>query len=97
MVMDRLPKSLYTPTYARFLAELKNARIAAGLTQIEAAARLGRPQSFISKCESGERRIDVAEFLVFCRAFGIDPCEVIRAVEAKPASSKKRPEVKKRG
>lgn len=84
MDKDRLPKSLYSPTYARFLVELRNARTAAGLTQVEAAERLRRPQSFISKCESGERRVDVAEFLVLCRAYGIDPCQVLGAIEERP-------------
>ncbi len=34
------------------------------------AAQLGRPQSFISNCESGERHVDVAEFLAFCGLYG---------------------------
>jgi transcriptional regulator with XRE-family HTH domain len=57
--------------YARFLALLHDARIEAGLTQSEAAARLRRPQSFVSKCESGERRVDVVELAAFCRAYRI--------------------------
>ncbi|MBS0206649.1 MAG: helix-turn-helix transcriptional regulator [Planctomycetes bacterium] len=89
MKKDRLPKSLYSPTYARFLVELRNTRLDAGLTQIDAAERLGRPQSFVSKCESGERRVDVAEFLAFCQAFEVDPCEVIRKL-LKPKAEEKR-------
>jgi hypothetical protein len=49
----RLTKSLFSPAYTRFLALLKQARVDAGLTQSEAARRLGKPQSFISMCESG--------------------------------------------
>ena len=79
----RLPKSLFSPTYERFLALMKRARLEAGLTQTQVAERLGRPQSFVSKCESGERRIDVAEFLAFCQVYGVDPCEIISAVEPK--------------
>jgi transcriptional regulator with XRE-family HTH domain len=74
----RLPKSLYSDTYSRFLALLKQARFESGLTQVDVAQRLGRPQSFVSKCESGERRIDVAEFLAFCRVIGIDPASFIQ-------------------
>lgn len=92
MKKDRLPKSLYSPTYARFLVELRNTRLKAGLTQIDAAERLGRPQSFVCKCQSGERRVDVAEFIAFCYAFGVDPCDVIRQLiqsSGKPGVRKK--------
>lgn len=64
--------------------ELRRARIAAGVTQVEAAKRLGRPQSFVSKCESGERRVDVAEYLALCQAFGIDPCAIIKELTSDP-------------
>lgn len=83
MQKGRLPKSLYTPTYERFLAELRRARTAAGITQVQAAEKLGRPQSFISNCESGERRVDVAEFLVLCELYAADPCEILRSISRK--------------
>jgi len=47
------------------LERLRQARKEAGLTQVEVAARLGKPQSFVSKCESGERRVDVVELQIF--------------------------------
>lgn len=59
-----------SPDYKRFLERLKAARIAAGLTQSEVAKKLGRPQSFVSKSESGERRIDVIELEAFARLYG---------------------------
>ncbi len=46
------------------------------------ANRLGRPQSFVSKYESGERRLDVAEFLEVCAAVGADAVKILRLVEA---------------
>ena len=49
------------------------ARKAARLTQAELAARLERPQSFVSKYERGERRLDVVEFGEVARAIGLDP------------------------
>ena len=58
------------PRYRRFLVHLKAAREAAGLTQAEVAKRLGRPQSFVSKCESGERRVDVIELEAFAALYG---------------------------
>jgi len=51
----------YRHRYSRFLGKLKQARLEAGLTQIEVAGKLKRPQSFVSKIESGERRVDVVE------------------------------------
>jgi transcriptional regulator with XRE-family HTH domain len=81
MVGRRLPKSLYSETYSRFLTLLRKARISSGMTQEEVARRLGRPQSFVSKCESGERRIDVAELLAFCKAIQVDPANFVRQVD----------------
>jgi transcriptional regulator with XRE-family HTH domain len=63
-------KSLFSKEYDAFLTLLRRAREDAGLTQAQAAAMLRRPQSFVSKCESGERRVDVVEFVSFCKAYG---------------------------
>ena len=49
------------PRYREFLVQLRVARLEAGLTQIEVAAKLGKPQSWVSKCECGERRVDIVE------------------------------------
>lgn len=56
------------------LRRLRGARLTAGITQVEAARALGRPQSFVSKCETGERRVDVLELLEFARLYerGLD-------------------------
>jgi ribosome-binding protein aMBF1 (putative translation factor) len=68
----RLTKSVFTPTYARFRELLIEAREGAGLTQAGLAKRLGRPQSYVSKFERGERRLDVVEFLEIAKALRID-------------------------
>jgi transcriptional regulator with XRE-family HTH domain len=62
--------SLHSRRYREFLARLRQARESAGLTQVEAAARLRKPQSFISRCETGERRVDVLEFEDFVKLYG---------------------------
>jgi transcriptional regulator with XRE-family HTH domain len=68
-----LSKSIYDAEYRRLIDELRSARKHAGLTQQQVADRLSRPQSFIAKIESCERRLDVVEFMHLCRAIGADP------------------------
>jgi len=62
----------YQEKYERFRARLREARARAGLTQAEAAERLGKHQSFVSKCESGERRVDFVELQVFAKLSGVE-------------------------
>jgi transcriptional regulator with XRE-family HTH domain len=66
----RLSKSLYSPAYLRMLERLRAARQRAGLSQYDVAALLGRCQSFVSKVESGERRIDPIELAVLAQLYG---------------------------
>lgn len=61
----------HSAEYEHFRRRLKQARTKARLTQAEAAEKLDRPQSFVSKCESGERRVDVVELKAFARAYGV--------------------------
>lgn len=68
-----MPKSVFTDAYASLLVVLIEARKSAGLTQVELARRLGKPQPFVSYFERGERRIDVIEFCAVARAIGVEP------------------------
>lgn len=68
----KLTKSLHSPLHDAFVEMIRDARLEAGLSQIDAAAQLGVRQSFISDIERGERRVDVVEFVKFCRAYSID-------------------------
>lgn len=61
--------SVYTQRYQKLLERLQSARREAGLTQIAVAHAFGKPQSFVSKCESGERRIDVVELGAFAHLY----------------------------
>ena len=65
------------PDYKRFRELLVQARKDAGLTQAELASDLNRPQSFVSKYERGERRLDVIEFVHVARALDIDPIKFL--------------------
>jgi len=56
-----MSKSIYSKDYKEIINRLKNVRIQAGLSQQAVADKLGKPQSYVSKIESGERRLDVAE------------------------------------
>lgn len=62
------------------LRRLISAPNAAGFTQQQLALRLKRPQSFVSKYERGERRLDVVEFVTICRILAIDPCSIVRDI-----------------
>jgi transcriptional regulator with XRE-family HTH domain len=64
-------KSRHSKQYERLLSILREARKEAGLTQTQVAAKFGSHASFVSKIESGERRIDVIELAEFCRVYGI--------------------------
>jgi transcriptional regulator with XRE-family HTH domain len=66
-----MPKSRHTVRYERLLQVLRTARKEAGLTQAEAAKHFHSHASFVSKVESGERRIDVVELADFCRLYHV--------------------------
>jgi transcriptional regulator with XRE-family HTH domain len=64
-----LKDASYRRRYAQFLGKLKQARAESGLTQVEVADRIKRPQSFVSKIESGERRVDLVELNELARVY----------------------------
>lgn len=64
-----LKDAAYRQRYRQLLSKLKQARQDCGLTQVQVAAELQKPQSFISKCESGERRVDFVELQEFSRLY----------------------------
>lgn len=64
-----MEKSIYTREYDAFLRLLRQAREEAGMTQVELAAALGKTQSFVSKVERGETRLDVVQLRTVLAAF----------------------------
>jgi transcriptional regulator with XRE-family HTH domain len=66
-------KSQHARSYRRLLPFLRTLREEAGLTQRELGARLKKPQSWIYNCETGNRRVDVSEFIGWADACGVNP------------------------
>lgn len=85
-----MDKTIYTREYGLFLEMLRKAREQAGLTQEQAAERLESTQSFVSKCERGERRLDVVELAWWCKALGVSFSEFARKYEKATDGRKKR-------
>ncbi|MBI2448151.1 helix-turn-helix transcriptional regulator [Candidatus Microgenomates bacterium] len=67
-----MSKSVYSKDYKEIIERLKTTRIEAGLAQQDVADKLNKPQSYISKIESGERRLDVAEIKKFATIYKKD-------------------------
>ena len=73
-------KSIHTERQKRLVALLKAAREKAGLTQIQLARRLGKYRTYVSKYETGERQLDVIEFLAVAEALDLEPGKVLARV-----------------
>jgi transcriptional regulator with XRE-family HTH domain len=76
-----MPKADSVSPQEQLQALLREVRADANLTQTDVARRLGQPQSFVSKYESGERRLDILELRQVCQAIGIPLPEFIRRLE----------------
>ena len=72
-------KSIYDQRYIEVVALVRKARERSGRTQREVAQMLGRPQSYLSKVETSERRVDVIELLQLCRVIGVTLADVTPA------------------
>ena len=70
-------RSLHTTEYRNFIARLRRARELRGVTQADLAKRLGKPQSYVSKYESRERRLDLVEFLNVANSLELNVCKFI--------------------
>ena len=61
--------SIYSKDYQRFLIRLKRARLDSGLTQVQVGKLLKLPQTWVSKVERGERRLDIVEVAKFAKLY----------------------------
>jgi transcriptional regulator with XRE-family HTH domain len=76
-----MAKSIYTPEHRKLQRLLRQTRLAAGLRQEDLAEHLGRPQSFVSKYERGDRRLDLVELRQICQAVGVPLADFARRFE----------------
>jgi len=83
-------KSIFTQEYQIAIDQLKDARIKASLTQKYIADKLSKSQSFVSKYENRERRLDIVEFVSICRLIDIDPCRIIQRMKFQPPGMRSR-------
>lgn len=78
-----MKQSTYSSDYRHLLAELRNARVEAGVSQAQLAEALGQLQTYVSKCELGDRRLDVIELRTWVIALGGDPVAFMAGLEAR--------------
>jgi transcriptional regulator with XRE-family HTH domain len=83
--MAKMKKPLHSPQHKAFLQLLRETREDAGLRQKEVAQKLGKPQSFVSKYESGERRLDLLELRDVCLVLAVHPVTFLKKLEKRLA------------
>lgn len=77
-----MEKTLYSKGYDLLVQRLREARLSAGVTQVELAVRLSTTQVFISKCEQGGRRLDTLELRRWCQALGVSFTGFVERLDA---------------
>ena len=77
-----MTKSVFSNEYRLFMKMLEQERIQANLTQVQLAKKLGKPQSYVSKYENGERRLDLIEFLQIASCLHINVPDFIERLTA---------------
>jgi transcriptional regulator with XRE-family HTH domain len=68
-----MPASLFTAAHQEIVTAVKELRRQAGLSQRQLADALGREQNLVGRIETGQRRVDLIEFVQICRACGVEP------------------------
>jgi transcriptional regulator with XRE-family HTH domain len=84
-----MDKSIHTDEYRALLEVLREARLAAKVTQVELATRLGQSQSFVSKAEVGERRLDLVQLRTICHALGTTLPDFVAELEKRLAKKRR--------
>lgn len=76
-----MKNKVYVAQRSRLISLLRELRIEAGLTQVEVATRIERDQTFVSKYENGQRRLDVLEVREICQTVGTTLEEFVKRLE----------------
>jgi ribosome-binding protein aMBF1 (putative translation factor) len=84
-----MDKSIHTDEYELLVDLIKEARVSAGLTQVELAKKLKQSQSFVSKMEVGQRRLDMVQLRTVCSALGTTLPEFVAKWEQRLAQKRK--------
>ena len=77
-----MTKSVFSNEYRLFMKMFEQERVQANLTQVQLAKKLGKPQSYVSKYENGERRLDLIEFLQIASCLRINVTDFIERLTA---------------
>jgi len=64
-----MPKTIQSSEYKKVVEKLKQARLEAGLTQKDVSGRINKPQSYVSKVEAGEQRVDIIELKIYAELY----------------------------
>lgn len=83
-----MKKTLHSKEYERLTGWLKQSRVERGLSIRSLAKLLDVPHSFVGKIEQGERRLDVIEYVEYCRALGIQPNKGLQTAFSKTSKPK---------
>ncbi len=81
--MGNLRLSIQSSEYSWLRERLLNRRLELGYTQRALGEKMGVIHSFIGKVETGERRLDIFEFITYCETLELDPVELIKEIQAK--------------
>lgn len=85
-----MEKTTFSREYDLLRRMVREMRQRQGITQEELATRLRETQSFVSKCERGERRLDLVQLRAFCRALRIPFAEFVAEFERRVGARQKR-------
>lgn len=75
-----MPDSIYTPEMLALTRWLRTHREGQGLSMREMGQRLSKPHTYVQKIETGERRLDLVEFVWYCHALGVSPHDGVALV-----------------
>lgn len=74
-------KTITSDKYLSLITWLKNCRLEQNITMRDLALKIDEPHSFVGKVETAERRLDIYEYVIYCKALGISPSKGLKLLE----------------